>query len=332
MLESVTIPGAVCPIPQLTGSFRATRDIMPPPDPRLQRVEDQVRSAVERISGAVERIATIEGKMAADHTLRNIVISVGLSAILGFLCWLGIEVTNQGKTLSGIGILLRPLEEGKKLGQAASQPTNAENIERAQKIITDARAAGTKIPISNLKEAGESFLAASEANESSWDAVLAIVGYRSAFNPSPIAPASFSDPKRIEGGQSNGDSNHPPLIGYWNIGTSGQLSYSISWPMTSVPEDDAYIYRKIDEPKTAKTHGRPYLRVSKPIGPGFITLDGFRLKNVIFEGMKISYQGGPLILENVTFINCTFGIGRGSKGTSFANKLLDLSPSVDFAA
>lgn len=35
-------------------------------------------------------------------------------------------------------------------------------------------------------------------------------------------------------------------------------------------------------------------------------LDGHHFRNVIFENLNIVYHGGPLILENVSFINCQF--------------------------
>jgi hypothetical protein len=63
--------------------------------------------------------------------------------------------------------------------------------------------------------------------------------------------------------------------------------------------------------------------IQKPVrkfsgwGPAFLVakgltarLDGFHLKNVIFEDMRLSYDGGPLILENVCFYNCMFHFGE----------------------
>jgi hypothetical protein len=48
-------------------------------------------------------------------------------------------------------------------------------------------------------------------------------------------------------------------------------------------------------------------------GPAFLvvkgmtaTLDGWRLKHVVFQDMKLIYNGGPLLLESVYFVRCEF--------------------------
>lgn len=42
------------------------------------------------------------------------------------------------------------------------------------------------------------------------------------------------------------------------------------------------------------------------ISDGGVRVDGMHLKNVMFSNVEINYAGGPLILENVYFVNCTF--------------------------
>jgi hypothetical protein len=42
---------------------------------------------------------------------------------------------------------------------------------------------------------------------------------------------------------------------------------------------------------------------------GFV-LDGFWLDNVVFENTTIIYHGGPVILENVRFVNCHFEVTK----------------------
>jgi hypothetical protein len=45
---------------------------------------------------------------------------------------------------------------------------------------------------------------------------------------------------------------------------------------------------------------------------GFV-LDGFELENVIFENATIIYHGGPVILQNVRFVNCSFEVRKSSQ-------------------
>ena len=49
-------------------------------------------------------------------------------------------------------------------------------------------------------------------------------------------------------------------------------------------------------------------------------LDGAFWKDVVFENMQIEYDGGPMALQNVRFIGCTFRM----KYTPRADKLADL--------
>jgi len=43
-------------------------------------------------------------------------------------------------------------------------------------------------------------------------------------------------------------------------------------------------------------------------------LDGFSWKNVVFINSRIIYHGGPVILDNVTFVNCKFEAEAGNDG------------------
>ena len=71
-----------------------------------------------------------------------------------------------------------------------------------------------------------------------------------------------------------------------------------------MPHDKAAVIERIGHP----------LNTDQPEGPGFfllegpstLHLDGYRLKNIIFRGVKIEYKGGPIEMENVYFVNCTF--------------------------
>lgn len=61
--------------------------------------------------------------------------------------------------------------------------------------------------------------------------------------------------------------------------------------------------------------------------PGFeLRLDGYHLRNVIVEGARIVYNGGPLILENVYFVNCSFEMQRTRQDQNFANAVLSHVP------
>lgn len=59
-----------------------------------------------------------------------------------------------------------------------------------------------------------------------------------------------------------------------------------------------------------------------------MTLDGYRLKNVVFDNVTVVYRGGPLIMESVYFVNCKFELQKDDRGQKFAQDILDHVPAT----
>jgi hypothetical protein len=53
-----------------------------------------------------------------------------------------------------------------------------------------------------------------------------------------------------------------------------------------------------------------------------IFLDRMRFKNVILVNSRVSYHGGPTLLENVIFSNCTFAVRPTPRAAQFAESVL----------
>ena len=51
------------------------------------------------------------------------------------------------------------------------------------------------------------------------------------------------------------------------------------------------------------------------------TLDAIRWTNVTFIGTRLRYEKGPLDLENVHFIDCTFEFPSDDRGARLANAI-----------
>ena len=60
-------------------------------------------------------------------------------------------------------------------------------------------------------------------------------------------------------------------------------------------------------------------------GAAFI-LDGMHLKNVVLQNVTVVYQGGPVILENIYFVGCTFAINQSAASRELSATLLKPSP------
>jgi hypothetical protein len=51
-------------------------------------------------------------------------------------------------------------------------------------------------------------------------------------------------------------------------------------------------------------------------------LDGVYWRNFTFTNVQIEYDGGPLALENVRFVNCTFKMRYSVRADQFAGLVL----------
>jgi hypothetical protein len=58
-----------------------------------------------------------------------------------------------------------------------------------------------------------------------------------------------------------------------------------------------------------------------------ISLDGYHVRNSIVKDAHIVYNGGPLILENVYFVNCVFDVKHTDTGSQFTQAIITSSPS-----
>jgi hypothetical protein len=63
-------------------------------------------------------------------------------------------------------------------------------------------------------------------------------------------------------------------------------------------------------------------------GPVEIRLDGMFLKHVTIRDVTISYEGGPVILDDVYFVNCTFDVRHAPNSQELATAILEHSPTT----
>jgi hypothetical protein len=63
---------------------------------------------------------------------------------------------------------------------------------------------------------------------------------------------------------------------------------------------------------------------------GVLDVDGLILKKVIVMNARILYRGGPIHLEGVYFVNCTFEWVRTKNTLEIANAILSPDPATNF--
>jgi hypothetical protein len=128
-----------------------------------------------------------------------------------------------------------------------------------------------------------------------WNALTGLLNYSSFLRATGYLPAE--QPKLL---------SFSP-IDYDFGGTGGAVLHGTLYSLGGmVPIAEAARAEHISNPKPILvSEGPKTVLIQATPGEG-LSLDGHRLKNVIFVGMIIEYNGGPVILENVSFINCVF--------------------------
>ncbi len=172
--------------------------------------------------------------------------------------------------------------------QAANLPTDKKNIAEAKAILDTAKQSAIKLPASVVEHSGKNFINAASKEPAAWDVALRFAEYRSYLN-------TFN-PDVIPSGKRNTKTE------YWIMSPSGYARPSLD--VTGiVPADQAARFNRIGEGlKTDTGYGNAFIISTR----GGVILDGYELKNVVFQYTHIVYRGGPLQAKNVYFIGCTF--------------------------
>jgi hypothetical protein len=92
-----------------------------------------------------------------------------------------------------------------------------------------------------------------------------------------------------------------------------QSALIITSGLENVKDEDAAVIERIgDGHEFEKGYGSAVYLISGY--NGYLLLDGLYFKNIVFQELSIAYQGGPLVLINVRFIDCTFDVSGTAAG------------------
>lgn len=257
--------------------------------------------------------------IAVPLALLGLAIIVGAIAVIQFHAGRAHETAFEARTtetLNGINSHLKQIDNALSLiqiQQAASDPADKNGASEAKKVIDAARLDSVQLPPDLILQAGAKFVRGSYQNPPAWDAAIAFVNYRS----HSIAQAqTFPTP---EGALETAASSlaAPPTEHLPSISAKGEA-----------PEEAAArIFRIGEVPNQAVKTGAAYDFAQG----GGIVLDKMGLKNVVLIGVHIVYQGGPVHLDHVFFVNCTFEMPRVDNTRNLALALLAPEPSTTFS-
>ena len=295
-------------IAALKGFVEATDDRTLRLGEKIEQLKDYVQTDIS------SRLSKIEGRTEVLMWIVGIALSVYMALFIGG----GVQVYLLNGRVSGIESDVRHIGgtvDAIRLKQISTAPMAQGIAAEAKNILSAARA--KKIPIDKdvIIDTGKTFVSASRDNPEAWDAAISFVDYRSFLNidAEPRLPSLGKDPPWYEVDilTVNHHATKPIVKGYG-----------------VVPAEQGAILARIGQ---NLYEGQRFGAAFLVLTGDDVILDGMAMKNVIYRGVHIEYHGGPLVMENVYFINCTFTLEPKPTPNSqlLAGKILD-SPSLSF--
>lgn len=201
----------------------------------------------------------------------------------------------------------------------SQQPPSKQSSQAIKEALSTAQIANLKLSPDVIQEVGRKFIAAASRDPIAWDAALAILDYRTFLNSeNTVATETPADTHYLF--QLNLRPN--PDIPTARVMVSVKVTQAGG---QALPEDSARI-ETLKKPN-ASGSGVRYLIVDG--GADIVVLDGEYLKNVVIRNAVVEYDGGPVRLDNVYFLNCTVRFRLTSPARSLGTKML-ASASVSF--
>lgn len=208
-----------------------------------------------------------------------------------------------------------------RLTQLSQNPANSQNAKQATVLLADARAKHIKLDTSVVEDSGNRFIAAATQNDASWSAANQSVSYRSFLNADslpdtgPLEPTKEPYQLTFHLRPKPGSPKPPPDVLSLVLNVAGKA-----------PPENSYRIEELDKPEQGST-GIAYAILE--MRADILVLDGLYMKNVIVKNSTVQYDGGPLKLERVYFVNCEFISPLTPNGQAL-NRTLLASASTTF--
>jgi hypothetical protein len=221
-------------------------------------------------------------------------------------------------TLDQINVHLTKIDASlaaQQIQQLAENPADKGSALEARQTIDADRKASIVLPSEVVQRVGRKFVDVSAQNPAAWGTTLSLLDYKSFVDSSsPSIP--------LQEGAKGVYTTHF----FWR-NPEGSDPVHMYFKGRSPKESAAQFMLIGHDPDEGATEG---VSVLFAVGGGQI-LDGMQLRNVVFNNVRIVYNGGPLRMTNVYFINCTFEMQVVKNTQDLAIALLAPSPSTTFS-
>lgn len=266
-----------------------------------------------------------------DHSSDEFSVGLGLAigavTMVAYVFWYAVWV-NQGVPLAAVVLIPRRLvfrsamwsivssiaslasakSLSRKINTDLVAAVNSKNPAQATRVLEQVRIVRLAIP-SPADGVARDWLRTLEFSPA---ALQAIVAYANAFKPTPgiykFGKADLNAPR-------NPNWKHAALLdNEVEDGLDGQFSQSLTsrfYPKYALLEPIGSNWNK--DAKTGPSH----LEVRHSIAD----VDGFHYRAVYLRRSTVVYKGGAVIVEDCTFLNCTFEIDFNEAGFEFAKEI-----------
>jgi hypothetical protein len=211
-----------------------------------------------------------------------------------------------------------------RLMQLSDSPRNPQSIASTKEIIKQAIEGKVPISADAIEVAGTPFIEAAD-DPAAWNTALSFLTYRSVLNvslaPSPVDLQPVPADCTVSG---KSFLLTPPSETIDEMNKSQRIALFGS----TASDEDAARMEEIAHP-AKKGCGIKFILYEMLRPDNELLIDGLRLKNVIIRNTRVAYRGGPIQLENVYFVNCTFDFAPAPQSQGLATAILS-SPETTF--
>ncbi len=218
--------------------------------------------------------------------------------------------------VSALGVVIAVLagrRPARALNAELSQATETRNYTAVKSVLERAKTNRVRLDNMLLQKATQQVIN-TDSHPSAWDAVLAMMEYRSFLNVSNDSESRLMGSAHPVGNLYAGDSI--PGEGVPRMSVEGLASRS-----------DGAIFDRIGVDQNLN---QPAANRTLFVDGGSLVLDNMHLKNVAFTDVHVAYHGGAVILESVRFVNCRFTMPNQGNSKYLALAVLNASPAVTF--
>jgi hypothetical protein len=179
------------------------------------------------------------------------------------------------------------------------------SIPEIKALVAVSRRLNASVPASDVATVGKRLLPLAKSEPEVWGITLDLASYRSSLNADERTDSEFSPfHEMTRYAIPRYHTEQPPEFMQPNLG---------------VPIAESVRLEHIGETLNKDVNTAPPFLVATG---GVVGLDGMYMRHIIWKSVTVHYTGGPLILEDVVFIGCTFVFDNAENARRLAGDIL----------